>query len=299
MNPAPAPPPRAGAAMALAALVIGAVAMASSPVFVRWAGVGPIASAFWRVTLALPALFVWMKLSERGSSAESAPARFSRPVVLSGLAFTGDLLCWHASILTTSVANSTFFATTAPIWVIGVGWLLFRQRVAASTLAGLALCLAGGAALLARSLQLHPAGAVGDLEGLATGFFFGLYFLTVQAARKTASAARVTFEATLITAALLFLTAVLVERALLPRSAAGWLALLGMCWISHAGGQGLLAVALGRLPAAFSSLVIFLEAVAAAGLGFLLLGEPVSAAQALGGVLILAGIYVARPGEAL
>ena len=60
-----------------------------------------------------------------------------------------------------------------------------------------------------------------------------------------------------------------------------------------------LAVALGRLPAAFTSLVIFLEAVAAAGLGALLLGEPVSAAQALGGVLILAGIYVARPGEAL
>ena len=294
-----APPPRAGGAMALAALVIGAVAMGSSPIFVRWADVGPITSAFWRVTLALPALFIWMKLDERGAGPARPPARFSLPVVLSGLAFTGDLLCWHASILTTSVANSTFFATTAPIWVIGVGWLLFRQRVGAATLAGLALCLAGGAALLARSLQLHPGGAIGDLEGLATGFFFGLYFLTVQAARKTASAARVTFEATLITAALLLLVAEIVERSLLPHSLAGWLALCAMGWISHAGGQGLLAVALGRLPAAFTSLVIFLEAVAAAGLGALLLGEPVSAAQALGGVLILAGIYVARPGEAL
>ena len=36
---------------------------------------------------------------------------------------------------------------------------------------------------------------VGDLFGLATGVFFGLYFLAVQAARKTISAARLTFEA--------------------------------------------------------------------------------------------------------
>ena len=58
---------------------------------------------------------------------------------------------------------------------------------------------------------------------------------------------------------------------------------------------GLLAIALGRLPAAFSSLVIFLEAIAAAGFGWLILNEPVSAAQALGGLAILAGIFVARP----
>ena len=58
-----------------------------------------------------------------------------------------------------------------------------------------------------------------------------------------------------------------------------------MAWISHAGGQGLLSVALGRLPAAFSSLVIFLEAIAAAGFAFLLLGEPVSLVQGLGGLL--------------
>ena len=83
--------------------------------------------------------------------------------MLAGLAFTGDLLFWHVSIMTTSVANATFFATTAPIWVVAFGWLLFRQRAAPRMLVGLAFCLAGGAALLAQSLQIHPAGALGDL----------------------------------------------------------------------------------------------------------------------------------------
>jgi drug/metabolite transporter (DMT)-like permease len=71
--------------------------------------------------------------------------------------------------------------------------------------------------------------------------------------------------------------------------------LFALAWISHCGGQGLLAVALGRLPAVFSSLVIFLEAIAAAFFAWIFLGEPVSLVQAAGGIAILAGIYAARP----
>jgi drug/metabolite transporter (DMT)-like permease len=68
-----------------------------------------------------------------------------------------------------------------------------------------------------------------------------------------------------------------------------------MSYVSHAGGQGLLAIALGRLPATFSSLVIFLEAIAAAVFGWAVLGEALTPIQALGGALILFGIWVARP----
>ena len=59
--------------------------------------------------------------------------------------------------------------------------------------------------------------------------------------------------------------------------------------------ETLLAYALGHLPAAFSSLVLFIEALAAALFGWILLAEPVSAIQAAGGAMILAGIYLARP----
>jgi drug/metabolite transporter (DMT)-like permease len=71
--------------------------------------------------------------------------------------------------------------------------------------------------------------------------------------------------------------------------------LLALAVVSQSAGVGLLALALGSLPAVFSSLVIFLEAVAAAALGWILLGEALSLVQALGGLLILLGIFVARP----
>src|SRR5947209_4259633 len=282
-------------AMAFLALLLGATAMGVSPVFVRLADVGPFASAFWRVTLALPALYLWMRAAERGGRATRS---FSQPVILAGIAFAGDLLFWHSAILRTSVANATFFATTAPIWVIAFGWMLFGEKAGRATLVGLTLCLIGGAALLAQSLRLRPEGALGDAFGIATGVFFGLYFLAVEAARRGTSAARVTFEASLVTSAALLVVAVVAEGRLAPSSLAGALALMGMAWVSHAGGQGLLSVALGRLPATFSSLVIFLEAVAAALFALLLLGEPISPIQGFGGLLIMAGIYVARPRRA-
>lgn len=288
-----AAPVRAGIALPVCGLVLAAFAMGVSPIFVRLADVGPFASAFWRVALALPVLYAWRKLGEGAGARAAAP--FARPTILAGLAFAGDLFFWHLSVVTTSVANATFFATTAPIWVVLFGWLLFRERASPAVLVGLGLCVAGGGGLLAHSFQLSSGGAVGDLYGLVTGVFFGLYFLAVRAARATNSAAQVLFESTAVTAALLLAAALGLERQLLPRSLGGLAALFALAWVSHAGGQGLLAVALGRLPAAFSSLVIFLEAIAAACLAALILGEPVAIVQAAGGLAILVGIWVARP----
>ncbi len=54
-------------------------------------------------------------------------------------------------------------------------------------------------------------------------------------------------------------------------------------------------MALGKLPALFSSLVIFMEGIAAAVFAWLILGEAVGPLQALGGLVILIGIAVARP----
>src|SRR4051794_28578954 len=100
---------------AFIALLLGAVAMGASPLFVRLADVGPYASAFWRCALALPFLAIWAAW-EKGGLAASVRG-IDRAVILSGVFFAGDLFFWHLSIMATTVANATFFATTAPIWV--------------------------------------------------------------------------------------------------------------------------------------------------------------------------------------
>ena len=285
--------PPAGFVGPFAALVVGACAMGASPIFVRLAApeIGPFASAFWRVALALPLLYGWMRL-------EAAPARRrpDGPILLAGAAFAGDLVFWHLAILATTVANATFFATTAPVFVILITWLVFRRAVGGRTWSGLALCLAGGAALIGQSLEVAPGRITGDLYGIVTAIFFALYFLGVSRARAGSGAGRVTFLSTLVTAAIVLVVAVAFDESRFwPASPGVWAALGGLAIISQAGGQGLLAVALGRLPAVFSSLVIFLEAMFAAAAGWVVLGEALSAVQYAGGALILAGIWLSRP----
>lgn len=169
------------------------------------------------------------------------------------------------------------------------------ESVGRPVLLGLGLCLAGAAALIGNSWSLAPNHLAGDIYGVATSIFFGAYFLAVRRARRVYGSGRTLFLSSLITAAVLLVEAAFIEEQMWPASAVGVGALVAMALVSHAGGQGLLAFALGHLPAAFSALVIFLEAVAAACFGWLILGEALGPVQALGAAAIFAGIAIARP----
>ena len=283
------------APLAFLALVGGAVAMGISPIFVRFAEIGPFSSAFWRVGLALPALWLWSRLEETGAPRPAADASARISVVLAGLLFAGDLTFWHLAIMNTTVANATFLATLAPVWVVLGSGLFLGESVERKVIGGLGLCLAGAAALIGSSWSANPEQLDGDVFGLATAFFFGAYFLAVRRARRVYGSGRTLFLSSLVTAAVLLVEAVVLEDRIWPGTATGVAALVAMALVSHAGGQGLLAFALGHLPAAFSALVIFLEAVAAAFFGWLLLSEALGPMQAVGAAAIFAGIFFARP----
>lgn len=283
--------------LAFLALVLGAMAMGISPVFVRFAEVGPFTSAFWRVGLALPALWLWSALEKRPEGV--TPNSSDRmAVLLAGLFFAGDLSFWHLAILNTSVANATFLATLAPVWVVLGSGLFLGERVEPKVFAGLAFCLIGATALIGDTWSVKPGQIDGDIYGIVTSFFFGAYFLAVRRARRVYGTGRLLFLSTLVTAAVLLVEAIAIENIMFPLTIFGAAALIAMALVSHAGGQGLLAFALGHLPAAFSSLVIFLEAVAAAGFGWLILGEAIGSIQLIGAVAIFIGISIARPGRA-
>jgi drug/metabolite transporter (DMT)-like permease len=298
--PAPRLPARTAdpALLAFLALIGGAAAMGISPVFVRFAEIGPFASAFWRVALALPALWLWARLEAPESAGTPPDAAALLSVLLAGLLFAGDLTFWHLAILNTSVANATFLATLAPVWVVLGSGLFLGERVERKVVLGLGLCLLGAAALIGDTWSINPAQLDGDVYGVITSFFFGAYFLAVRRARRVYGSGRTLFLSSFVTAAVLLVEAMVIENALWPTALAPIAALVALALVSHAGGQGLLAFALGHLPAAFSALVIFLEAVAAACFGWIILGEAVGPVQALGAVAIFAGIAVARPRKA-
>ena len=63
-----------------------------------------------------------------------------------------------------------------------------------------------------------------------------------------------------------------------------------------AGGQSLIAFALAHLPASFGSVALLTQPVVAAILAVVILGEVPVIWQALGGAVVLLGIYLAKRG---
>ena len=172
---------------ALAALLLGAVLVGASPIFVRLSELGPMATAFYRPFLALPVLMIWMTADRRHNPETRKPAGrgdYFR-LLLAGAFFSGDLAFWHLSIMNTSVANATLFANFAPIFVTLGAWLLFSHKVTRQYLMGMALALAGAATLAGESFALAPENLLGDFFGLVTAMFLASYILAdIAAARR-------------------------------------------------------------------------------------------------------------------
>jgi drug/metabolite transporter (DMT)-like permease len=279
---------------ALFSLVAGAACIALSPIWVRVSDVGPTASAFWRVCLAVPLLWTLFFALETTQEKNSAAPPF-KAMLLAGIAFAGDLAFWHSSIKYTSVANSTLLANLASIFVTLAAWLLWRTRPSGLFMAGLATALLGVVLLVRASLDFSSTALLGDGLGVVTAVFYAWYLLSVKGLRDRGAGTLLLMAATTtITAVVLLPVALASGEVLLPGSAAGWLKLVGLAWISHAAGQGLIASALAHLPAGFTSVGLLLQPVMAALFAWILLGESLAALQIAGGAIVLAGIYLAR-----
>ncbi len=295
----------AQARRALPLLLLGAVLIGFSPVLAKLSVLEPTATAFYRAGLAWPVLML-VALTTARPAAPSA-RRKSRPesardhlmLALPGLAFSGDLASWHWALQYTSVANSTVLANLAPVFVTAGAWLFFRQRPTWLFVGGLAIAIAGVGVLVADSLSVGaPDQIVGDLLGVQTAVFYGAYILGIGWSRSRFPTAVVMAWSTPHTAwGLLGLSLLNGESLGIPTLYALGI-LLGLAWLSHAGGQGAIAFALAHLPPAFGSVSLLLQPAVAALLGWLILSEPLTPLQAAGAVVILGGILMARRGSA-
>ena len=284
--------------LAIAALLLGAAAIAFAPIFVRLSELGPTATAFWRLAFSLPALWLWYAGQRRRlPSARRPVVRADRlGFVLAGLFFAGDLAVWHWSLRLTSVANATLLPNFAPVFVTLASFLLFGERFSKLFLAGMAIAVAGAVVLMGDSLDLGPRHLLGDALALATALFYAGYIVCVGRLRARHGTARIMAWSGLATSAVLLPVALASGESLIAETARGWAVLIALGLFSHALGQSLIAYALAHLPAAFSSVGLLLQPALAALLAWLLLAEPIGPWQAAGAVVILAGIVLARRG---
>src|SRR3954467_13184443 len=122
-SPSPAAP-RAGR-YASPALVVGSLVLAVGPWMVRRADVGPIASGFWRLAIAIPflvAFALWQRVGREGP-----PVRLIGLVAIGGLFFASDLAAWHVGIGMTKLANASLFGNASSFILVVYGFVVLRR----------------------------------------------------------------------------------------------------------------------------------------------------------------------------
>ncbi|MEQ8247190.1 MAG: DMT family transporter [Alphaproteobacteria bacterium] len=285
-----------GPTLGLVALVIGALAISFAPIFVKTSELGPAATAFHRMLLSLP-LLIGLSFAQYRSGPSPARSVKSRRdyglLLLAGAFFAGDLAVWHWSIQLTTVANATLFANAAPIFVAAGAWLLLGETFGVRFWLGLFVAGAGTVMVLGASLGGHG-NVLGDALGLLTAVFYAGYFICVKLLRRSIGTFEIMVWSGLSATPILLLVALVSGEPLLAVTWHGWLILIGLAVISHTFGQSLIAFALAHLAASYSSLTLLIQPVGATILAWVLLGQGMQVQQALGGVTVLAGIFLAR-----
>ena len=293
--------------IAIIAVFVGTITIACAPILVRLSEIGPTATAFHRFLLAIPLYWAIAAALPRSSEPEDESGGGNEKprsvrdfglIAMAGVYLAADMGVWHYSIKLTTVANSTLLANVAPVFVVLGGWLLFRTRVTGTYLVGLALAMTGVFVLSQASLSLSRAHFVGDLLGVLTAFFYACYQMSVERLRKRFSTLTIMVYAIPASAAVMLPFAVFSGETLAPPTLAGWAVLVALAAGPQVFGQGLIAWALKHLPVAFASVSLLVQPVTAALVAWALFGEHIGVQQAVGAVVVLSGILLARRGSA-
>lgn len=273
---------------AFPALILANLILPLGPVLVRMADVGPVAAAFWRLTLALPFLLILALPRLRRAM---PTIREWSALIWSGLFFAADLAAWHIGILYTKVTNATIFGNMSglmlPIW----GMVVLRQRPRAMQAIALTLATAGAAVMMGGSYELSPRYLHGDLLCLLAGATYTGYLLIVQRARVRLDSWSVLAMSTLFSIPPLLLCALWLGERIMPGD---WTPLVVLALSSQLVGQGLLTYAISWFTPLVLGLSLLLQPTVSAVVGWVLFGEWLSITDMVGTMAVAAALVLVR-----
>jgi drug/metabolite transporter (DMT)-like permease len=274
-------------------LLVGTAIIAWSGVIVRFLDVGPLAGAAWRMGLAVPILALWAGPASGKRLLLADAARFAGPLALAGVAFATDVGSFHIALTGTKVANATFIGNVAPILAVVGGALFFSEHPPPRVWFALALALVGSWVMAGASAPVRL--GYGDLFALGAAAAYATYLLVIKRVRVSLDGPTATLWSAAVSALVLAFAAAARGETLVPHSAVGWTAVVLLGFVSHALGQGLTSVAIGRLPVGLVALVILAQPPFSALIALLVLGETMTSLQMIGGAMILTATAAARP----
>ena len=108
--------------------------------------------------------------------------------LFTSLLYAGTLSCFVYANKTTTAANAIFLQYTAPIYILILSPFILKEKFRVSDLITVVICLAGMSFFFlepqSASNNLAPNIFAGNIAALASGVFFGLYFVFLRHPRS-------------------------------------------------------------------------------------------------------------------
>jgi drug/metabolite transporter (DMT)-like permease len=276
-------------------LVVGVLAISTSPILIRVAGLPALALAFWRC---LAGAAVLAPFAPRGLLGRLDRAELGR-LAASGVFLAAHFALWNASLGLTSVAAATTLVSSAPLFV-GLGSRFLGEAPGGRDWAGIVLATAGVVVIAAGDAAGRGPGAnpvLGDVLAFAGALAMAAYLLLGRVARRRLPVSTYAASVYGVAAAVLLPACLLTGSALGGYRAGSWLALAGVVagpqLLGHTVFNGLLAT----LSAAVVAVTMLLEPALATVGAWLLFGELPAPTFWAGAPMVLAGVWLATTGS--
>jgi drug/metabolite transporter (DMT)-like permease len=278
----------------LTAVLAGASLLGFSAIFVRWAmagGASPLTVGLYRMLFALPGALV---LAARSGGVGGGRGR--RWALAAGLAFSLDLVLWHAAMRETTAANATLLVGgLSPIWVALFSAVAFKRRTRFIGWLGQAVGLAG-ALVLALARGARGGNGTGEALAVAASFCYAAFTLTISKSRRTLNAPQALLWMSLGCLGCFALGLVVTGDPLRGFDARAWASLVGLGLVVQLLGWWLNSWGLGHVDAPTGAIALQMQQVATPILAAWLLAEPLRPLGITGGAGIIGGIVMVAAG---
>ena len=281
-------------------LVVGVVAVSLAAIFIRLADEAPpltIASYRLGVGALLMMAFAGGAWVKNGGAALQGLNLGSLPLIgLSSFCLALHFWTWIVSLEHTSIASSVVLVTTNPFIVAIASRLLWGEPLYKHTMFGIGVGVVGGAVLALGDLGGEGREFFGDVMAFSGAIAIVGYVLAGRHLRRHMPATTYNVSVYTGTAALLIAAALVTGAPFTGFSGETYLWLLLMALIPQAIGHSLLNWSLGYATATAVTISVMAEPVIATVVAIPILKELPPITSVAGGILILAGIYIAmRP----
>lgn len=265
--------------------IIGKVALREFP---------PVLLTCWRTTFAgafiLP-IYLWR---ESGKRPACTGQELGGLLLLGIFGVVANQLFFVVGLAWTSVAHASIVVTLMPILVLLLAALLGQERITARKVVGMVIAATGVGVLQLEKGGGSGATLLGDFFVFMSGVALAIFTVRSKQVGKRFGSLAINSVAYIGGALAMapFTVWLSLRYGLARASAAAWWSVAYMALFSSVIAYLIYNYALTYMPASRASAVSYLQPLGATLLAVLLLGESVTTAVAIGGMLVLTGVFV-------